>query len=698
MHSHERIVAVCMGRPFDPTLEEAIQALGYEPRRATSVEDVFRAADREANGPVVVLTAADGVEQVERLLIEAAERMPSARFIVSLPDRNGEVEGFCPPAVGSERILWISAGADASENAQRVRGFLLGDGYKWASDLDPGARPGRRQSDNVASHLERRREDEAKKLLAFAASLSAHTDAEEMLRGALQKSLELLHCDAGSIYLWDERTETLILKAAEGPEQDKRLGLRQKLGEGLAGWVAEVGEPILVTDARKVHWLRGRVCRRYSNFRCLAAPLMHGDQLFGVLCLTMPKDNKSFAPEDLQLTTGLAQKLGALLRPLSFLSELRYFNDRLVKVVRSCSELVVEKDTQVEAMRALSSDILDGIPLAVIAYDRHLRVCFSNAAAHGLFGMSLQDAEGRKGIPLEGRLDVDPEAWRSKLQSVSEGRCGFRLERVSYAADGQSRTLDVRGSPLHASDGASIGGVLTVQDVTEDVEMEAKLSAAERLALIGTIAAKVAHELNNPLDGILRFLNLAMRQLEDDPEQARSYLEESRRGLMRMGNIVGQLLAFSRGHRAAGRPMSLSHVIRHAVALYEERARGTNIRIRMEVPADLPACASAEMYDVFGNVIKNALDAMGRDGVLTVRAKGGNGAVAFTFADTGPGVPEEIRDKIFEPFFTTKRDGTGTGLGLAACRDTLSRIGGDIRLGPSERGATFEVVVPVNQQ
>jgi len=698
MFPHEQIVAVSVGPAFDPTVEETIRALGYEPRRAASAEDVFRAAGCESSGPVAVFARTDGAKQAERLLSEAAERMPSARFIVLLSNGNEEIEGFCPPAMAPERILWLSPGPDASERAERVRGFLLGDGYQWASDLDPTARPGLRRSDSVASHLERPREEEARKLLAFAAGLSQHTDAEAMLGAALGRCLELLSCDAGSIYLWDERTETLILKAAEGPEQDKRLGLRQKLGEGLAGWVAEVGEPILVTDARKVHRLRGRVCRRYSNFSCLAAPLMHGEQLFGVLCLTMPKESQPFRPEDLQLATGLAQKLGALLRPLSFLSELRYFNDRLVRVVRSCSELVVEKDTQVEAMRALSSDILDGIPLAVIAYDRHLRVCFSNAAAHGLFGVSVQGGRDRNGIPLEGRLDVDHEAWRSKLQGVSDGRCGFRLERISCSANGQSRILDVRGSPLHDSDGASIGGVLTVQDVTEDVELEAKLSAAERLALIGTIAAKVAHELNNPLDGILRFLNLAMRQLEDDPEHARSYLEESRRGLTRMGNIVGQLLAFSRGHRTSGRPMSLSHVIRHAVALYEERARGNNIRIRLEVPADLPACASAEMYDVFGNVIKNALDAMGRDGVLTVHAERDNGAVTFTFADTGPGVPEEIRDKIFEPFFTTKRDGTGTGLGLAACRDALNRVGGDIRLRPSERGATFEVVVPLNQQ
>jgi C4-dicarboxylate-specific signal transduction histidine kinase len=279
---------------------------------------------------------------------------------------------------------------------------------------------------------------------------------------------------------------------------------------------------------------------------------------------------------------------------------------------------------------------------------------------------------------------------------VQEGR-GFRLHRVACGAGNDKRLLDVHCSPLHDSAGATIGGILTVQDVTEDVEMEAKLSSAERLALVGKIAARVAHELNNPLDGILRFLSLAMRLMDEQPQQARSYLEESRRGLMRMGNILTQLLAFSRTYRGSGHPIGLGQIIRESLALYEKRAQATNIQMRVDIAPDLPACPDTELCQVISNVVKNALDAMGQDGVLDVRAVQENGVARITISDTGPGVPEEIRDKIFEPFFTTKKDGTGTGLGLAACVDSLSRIGGEIRLVPSERGATFEITVPIRR-
>ena len=254
--------------------------------------------------------------------------------------------------------------------------------------------------------------------------------------------------------------------------------------------------------------------------------------------------------------------------------------------------------------------------------------------------------------------------------------------------------LDIHCSPLTDPEGQTVGGILTVQDVTEDLEMEAKLSSAERLALVGKLAAKVAHELNNPLDGILRFLNLAMRQL-DKPEQARAYLEDSRIGLLRMSNILKELLVFSRSHREPAAVASLTQVIQQAVAPYEHRARECRTQIRFDVPPNLPPCPSNELWEVIGNVVKNALDAMGENGVLTIRAAQDERRVTITISDTGPGVPEELREKIFEPFFTTKQDRHGTGLGLALCRDALRRIGGEITLVPSERGAAFQLVCPI---
>ncbi len=688
MTPDERVMVVYLDDAAEAPIEEAVRSQGVEAHRAATPGEALTALVSAEEPRAVLVKAADEAE-AERLSGELAARLPSGKMILCTPDGEAEPDAF----VAADRRLWLRGDVTAPENARRMARFLQGNGLRWASEFRSSVL--KRRLLDSAMRLDARAADERNKLWSIARDLSAFTELGETLREALRNYMEILRCEAGSLYLWEERSETLVLQAAEGPDQEQRLGLRQKLGEGLAGWVAERREPVLVTDARQVRRLRGRACERYSNASCLAVPITDGEQLLGVVCLTMPADGEAFEPDDLQTAQALGQKLGALLRPFGLLSELRYFNERLVEVFRACSDLVVEKDSQVEAMRVLSSDILNGVPLGVIAYDPDLHTCFANAAAEEAFAIRadarpLAEVE----LPLAGRLEVEPAEWRRKLHGVVAEDAGFRLERVPWKADGAERVFDVHGSPLHDSDGATIGGILTVRDVTEDVEMEAKLSHSERLALVGTIAAKVAHELNNPLDGILRFLNLATRQLEDEPDEARRFLEESRRGLLRMGSIVGQLLAFSRGHRATGRPPTLSQALRDALALYEERARVTDVEVKADVPPDLPVCPSPELFEVFSNVIKNSLDAMPDGGTLNVRAEPRNGEVVFTIADSGPGVPPELRDRIFEPFYTTKRDGTGTGLGLAACRDVLGRLGGGIELLPSEQGAVFQITVP----
>lgn len=691
--SHQRVLVLCPTRDVDPVLEQAVRSEGYEMACASTLEELA-AADEAKGCAALVLLEDPGTElELTEALERAEEKLSPAKFMVFAA--NGTKE---PPELaerlGADRLLWMPREEVGPENASRIREFLQGEGYRWASDVSSERATGPSLLHSRRTHVRRR--EAASKLHAFVRELSDLEDLGQMLEAALRRYLELLDCDAGSIYLWDERTETLILKAAEGPETEKRVGLRQKMGEGLAGWVAQVREPILVSDTRKVHKLQGRDFTRYPDFSCVAAPICHGGQLFGVVCLTMPRGERRFEPDELHLVQALSQKLGSLIRPLSFLNELHSFNRRLLDVLKSCSDLVVEKDTQVESLRALSSNILDSIPIAVVAYDARLRVRSANTAAQELFG--YDPAEDGARVPLRDGLEVDPELWEQKLRATVEEGNEFRLQRVRYAREQGERMLDVRCSPLHDSGEGTVGGILTVQDVTTDVEMEAKLSSAQRLALMGKLAAKVAHELNNPLDGIMRFMNLATRKMEDDPEGAQKHLEQCEQGLKRMGNILTQLLAFSRGHEAASRPMSLSQVVRDAVGLYEQRAEEAGTEIRLDIPPDLPRCESPELCDVFGNLVKNSLDALEGGGTIEIAGRREDDEVCFTFADDGPGVPERIRDKIFQPFFTTKKSGAGTGLGLAACRDSLNRMGGAIELVPSEQGAVFEISVPVDDE
>jgi signal transduction histidine kinase len=224
----------------------------------------------------------------------------------------------------------------------------------------------------------------------------------------------------------------------------------------------------------------------------------------------------------------------------------------------------------------------------------------------------------------------------------------------------------------------------------KNASLEKSLETHERLAMIGKLAAGVAHELNNPLDGVLRFVNLTIDGLPKDSQQI-PYLLEARRGLRRMADIVRDLLQFSRNANVDATHEDAERLARDAVA---QVVAGIQHR-KVDTSFDFPAVGVAlprGMFQVFGNLAKNAADAMPQGGTLAVSARLANGRVVIRVSDTGTGIPDEIRDRVFEPFFTTKEVGKGTGLGLPICQRIVERLGGTLTI-ESEVGRGTTVVV-----
>lgn len=246
--------------------------------------------------------------------------------------------------------------------------------------------------------------------------------------------------------------------------------------------------------------------------------------------------------------------------------------------------------------------------------------------------------------------------------------------------------------------GAQIEQALRHRELSlRNAELERSLETHERLAMIGKLAAGVAHELNNPLDGVLRYVNLAIDKLPKEAQQV-TYLLEARRGLRRMADIVRDLLQFSRNATAESTDEDAERLARDAVEqVVAAHARDRRVEVAFEFPAagmHLPR----GMFQVFGNLARNAVDAMPKGGTLKVAASIANGRVRIDFADTGTGIPDEIRDRIFEPFFTTKEVGKGTGLGLPICQRIVERLGGQLSL-ESEvgQGTTVRIELPVRR-
>jgi len=226
--------------------------------------------------------------------------------------------------------------------------------------------------------------------------------------------------------------------------------------------------------------------------------------------------------------------------------------------------------------------------------------------------------------------------------------------------------------------------------------MERLLAGAQRLSETGKLSAEVAHELNNPLDGVLRYISLAKRSA---PEAAGAYLDKATDGLMRMARTIRELQDRGRPWFSGGEIMPLERLLDESLSAMQPRAQALGVNFLTDSMDCQSLTAPGAMFQVFCNVIKNSLDAMPEGGLLTVRLRPQGDRCRMEFVDTGPGVAPEIADKIFEPFFTTKPRGEGTGLGLSICRDIVTRLGGEISASnQTAPGLCVTILLPVTNE
>jgi signal transduction histidine kinase len=228
-------------------------------------------------------------------------------------------------------------------------------------------------------------------------------------------------------------------------------------------------------------------------------------------------------------------------------------------------------------------------------------------------------------------------------------------------------------------------------------QTERKLFAAQRLSTTGTLAAGIAHEINNPLGGMINAARVLKEGRLDEAKRA-EYLELIADGLGRVRAIVQKILQF-RPHPFEPQPMDLRRAVEQAVAFLEHRARAKEVTIRNELPADLPAVNGdpLELQQAFLNILMNAVDAcvMG-EGMVTVYHRRAGDALSVSVADNGCGMDEEELARCMDPFFTTKDVGEGTGLGLAVAHNIVTNHGGKIELRSERgRGTTVTLTLPV---
>lgn len=356
-------------------------------------------------------------------------------------------------------------------------------------------------------------------------------------------------------------------------------------------------------------------------------------------------------------------------------------------------------------LRNLIENSVDGI----IAADMKGNIIIFNKSAERLLGYKAEEVINKVHITQLYPPGVAKEIMR-RLRSPDYGGVG-RLEPSQFtllSKTGEEIPISISAAIIYEN-GKEMASFGIFTDLREKMRMEGELREtqlqllqSEKMASLGKLAAGVAHEINNPLGGILIFSKALLEDLPlNDPR--REDLERICQEAMRCKEIVKGLLEFARQTSFKMEAIDLNRTLQQGVSLLENQALFHNIRIIKELDPHLPLIManSSQLNQVFMNIILNAAEAMEGQGTLTIRTKLGpeKNTVLIEFTDTGCGIKEEHLSRIFEPFFTTKEVGKGTGLGLAMSYGIIEKHQGRIWVKSKEgEGSTFTIELPIQME
>ncbi len=370
----------------------------------------------------------------------------------------------------------------------------------------------------------------------------------------------------------------------------------------------------------------------------------------------------------------------------------------VIESVRDVSEAKL-LETSLTQTNELLNCLLNSMVGVVVAADLQDHVLFVNRNAQPVTGYSPEELAGKSLRELSSGEEID------RLRGILEESHGpvRGLRSTIVKKDGEEIPVMVNLNYIYR-DGAPIGTLSIISDIRDRMKMERHLNSArmqvvqsDKLAVLGRMAAGVAHELNNPLTGISIYGELARESLPPDhPVQAD--LKRIVDDVDRCRDIVRDLLDYSRQSNSKIEALDLSLVVQEALSLMPQDSASLHVQVMTDFAPE-PLIVESDrklLRQVFINLIGNAFDAMDGRGWLTVRTyQDEQGMRCAEISDSGGGISPEHMDKVFDPFFTTKPPGKGTGLGLSVVYGVISRHDGKIMVKEtSPQGTTFLVQLP----
>jgi len=347
-------------------------------------------------------------------------------------------------------------------------------------------------------------------------------------------------------------------------------------------------------------------------------------------------------------------------------------------------------DRSFRQMKSLSESVFDSINAGLISVTRDGTVEMANNQLLRIFEMQGTDITGR-------RWDELPFRGYVPIEKVLDGRENTREDEAVFPTAQGSKYLLITTGKIFDQKSNPTGAVAVVYDYTRLRELEGVARRKERLSELGNLAAGVAHEIRNPLNAISIAAQRLIAEFEpkENTEEFQMFARQIKTEANRLNEIVTRFLSMAKGQDRNSAHTDFSRIVTEMVNFLSLGMEDMKVSLEANVEPGISVSASEDRLKQLAiNLIKNAVEACESEGgQVSVRLYKTQDKVCFEVSDTGPGIPENLREKIFSPYFSTKEK--GTGLGLSIVHQITSELGGNIELVSSgSKGATFRVSFP----
>ena len=361
---------------------------------------------------------------------------------------------------------------------------------------------------------------------------------------------------------------------------------------------------------------------------------------------------------------------------------------------------ILTLNLNLEAKERFIQNVIESLRDGIVILDLERRIVGWNQALQAHSGIPVEEVRSRPffaAFPNFRREGLEP--FLDRLYAGEEE--AFSLERFEHVSRVTGpMILNLQGSVIRGAGGRLEGVVLVLENITERVGLEQSVQESEKLAAIGTLAAGLAHEINNPIGIMISRIELMLTEADQAqlPASIREDLAVLSRHARRVGRITQGLLSFARRTPSRKGAVDLNAIVEETLVLFEGQAAKSGVTVTRDLAPGLPAVEgdANELQQVLVNLLKNAREALSERGEVRVEtgpAGDRPGWVYMSVTDTGSGIPPEIKSRIFVPFFTTKE--AGTGLGLSVSYRIVNDHKGILEVWsePGE-GTTFTVLLP----